>query len=207
MTYTENLNLNIIEPHDLVSYQGFNENAEILDSAVGALQSAVEPIGALETAVADNAQAITGVENDVNALRTRVGNAETNISDIQVLNTQQNNRLNALEGSAQKYDLNGGAITPTMHKTFIKTGVSFSADPYNMQRCTITIPMSNFAGASNVKVIGAQLYNDGLVITGGTTGANLVRATVRDNNLECVFVSTADIAYDNGTAVIDVIAY
>jgi len=206
-TTTTNLALNIIEEHDYIDFQGFNENATIIDGAIGTLQDAVENIPTIESAITDLSNDMTTAENNITALGNRTSTIEGNITDINTVDTNQNTRITALENKAESFDLNGLPLDAKMKKTFIKTNVSLVADPYDNYRAIVTIPMSNFVGTDYVKVVSAMLYNDGLTIYGASMGANLVRATVRDNNLECVFVADTNFAVDGATAVITAIGY
>ena len=115
--------------------------------------------------------------------------------------------ISVRDTKSEKFYLNGTELDIKNCKSFIVTDVTGTADPYDMYRYIVRIPMSNFGDATSVKVISAELYNDGLTIYGATLGANLVRATVRDNNLECVFVASANFAIDGATAVITAIGY
>lgn len=207
MTNTTNLELNIIEEHDLLSFQPINENMQILDTAINNLNTATADLPTLAQTVATNTQDITTAENDIVAVRNRVTATENDINDLQTMDTAQNNRLTALENGGNKYVLNDVPTTPSVIKTFIKTNVIGVADQYGMYRYTVTIPMTEFAGANNVKVVNALLYNDGLSVYGYSDGAGLVRAVVRDNNLDCVFVASENFTIDHATAVITAIGY
>lgn len=207
MTNTENLNLNLIEEHDLLDFALFNENANILDSAVSALQTEAEKIPTMEEAITGLNNNMTTAENDIVALGNRAGALEGDVSDIQTVDTNQNTRITALETKSEKFYLNGVQLDNKNCKSFIVTDVTATLDPYDMYRYIVRIPMSNFGDANAVKVISAELYNDGLTIYGASLGATLLRATVRDNNLECVFVSNTNFAVDGATAVITAIGY
>ena len=207
MTYTDNLNLELIEGTDLIDFQVFNENANILDGAISALQTEANKIPTMEEAITNLNNDMTTAENDIVSLGNRATTLEGNVSDINAMDTNQNTRITALETKSEKFYLNGVQLDIKSCKSFIVTNVTGANDPYDMYRYIVRIPMSNFGDATVVKVISANLYNDGLTIFGASTGANLVRATVRDNNLECVFVANTNFATDGATAVITAIGY
>lgn len=207
MTYTDVLNLGLIEGTDLIDFQVFNENANIVDTAIGALQTEANKIPTMENAITNLNNDMTTAENDIVGLGNRATALEGDVSDIQTIDTNQNTRITALETTSEKFFLNDVALDVKMVKTFIKTNVSGVLDSYDNYRFVVSIPMSNFTGADSVKVVSALLYNDGLTIYGRALGANLVRATVRDNNLECIFEAGEPFTVDGATAVITAIGY
>lgn len=207
MTNTENLNLNIIEEHDLLDFAVFNENANIVDTAIGAMQTETDKIPTIESAVSSLNEDMSSAENNIAALNNSVSDINEDLSDVETVATNHGLRITALENTAEKFHLNGIELDITACKSFIVTDVSAVSDQYGNYRYTVSIPMSNFPNANNVKVVSAVLYNDGLTLYGYALGANLLRATVRNNNLECIFVANQNFTADGATAVITAIGY
>lgn len=207
MTNTENLNLNLIEEHDLLDFAIFNENANILDTVVGGMQEETDKIPTIESAVSTLNEDMTTVENGITSLNNSVSDINEDLGDINTVVTNHGLKITALENTAEKFFLNGVQLETNACKSFIVTDVQAVSDLYGNYRYIVNIPMSNFPNATNVKVVSALLYNDGLTIYGYALGANLVRAVVRNNNIECVFVSNQNFTADGATAVITAIGY
>ena len=208
MTNTTNYNLNIIEEHDLLDYAPFNENAQIIDAELKRLADATETIPTLETAVGNNTTDITNLQGSVSGLGSRMSSAETDISDIQTINTQQTQKINALELREPIVKINNTETTVSKRYDFVFTDVEIKQNSYyGYSYSEVKIPLSSIGNPANYKVLNAQAYNNGLTFSPNSTGA--VAGTVRtlDNNIVISFVNTNSIAPDNLTVAIELITY
>lgn len=175
MTETTNLGLKIIEAHDLVDYAPFNTNANLIDTAVGDLQTAVAALPTVETAVTQNT-------TDITNLTTRVGTAEGNIStnstaisgltgetsaqwsainsntgSIQTLQ----NRATALEnkeGDLLQYENGSYTLNPTIIKKLTYAG-AVTTDQYG--NFNMTIPAGYLPSSYSNIYVNASIYNSG----------------------------------------------
>lgn len=107
MTNTENYNLNLIEEHDLLDFAPFNENANIIDGALATLASETAGLPTMETAISNNATAITGLTTRVGTLETA---SESQASDISGLTTRADNTDIAITAIGNNVRTNAGDI-------------------------------------------------------------------------------------------------
>ena len=175
MTETTNLGLKIIEAHDLVDYAPFNTNANLIDTAVGDLQTAVAALPTVESAVTQNT-------TDITNLTTRVGTAEGNIStnasaisDLTAANNAQwtaintntsevqslQNRATALEnkeGDILQHENGSDTINPTIIKKLTYIG-SVSLDQNG--HLNMTIPAGYLPASYSNVYVNASIYSRG----------------------------------------------
>lgn len=189
MTNTTNLNLNIIEAHDLLDYAPFNENANLIDTAIGALQETAEAIPTLQTAV-NQLETDTGENTtDISGLKTRMNTAEGNISDIQTVNTQQGLKITELENKSAPLILNGVETEITGRYNIINTNVEIKQNSYyGYYYAEVIIPKSSVGNPTNYKIVNACAYNYGVTFSPQTTGATIGAVSTVDNNIRVVFL-------------------
>lgn len=101
MTNTENYNLNLIEEHDLLDFAPFNENANIIDAQLKANADAAAAIPTLETAISNNATAITDLTTRVGTLETTTESQATAISELTTRADNTNIALTAIGGNVR----------------------------------------------------------------------------------------------------------
>lgn len=208
MTETTNLGLNIIEDTDLIDYAPFNENAQIIDGAINTLNTSVESIPTLETAVGNNTNDITSLQGSVSGLSSRMSSAETDIADIQTVNTSQGAKITALENNAEKLIINGVETAIKEHRKYVFTDVEIKQNSYyGYSYSEIKIPLASLGTINGYKVTSAQAYNGGLTFAPTTTGAVAGSVRTLDNNIVISFVNTNSIAPDNLTVAIELMTY
>lgn len=206
MTNTENLNLNLIEEHDLLDFAPFNENANIIDAAIAALQTAAEAIPTMQSAIEGNTGDINDLEDNFTSLSGTVGNNSQAITDLQTVATNQGNRITELENKATNSLINSLAVDVVKEVNYIKTNLNHVQHPSGGYRLSLTIPLSELPQATNYKVTSAQAYNDGLVAA-QFSGWTLINAGIQNNQLILNWYMQSVSGFDSWTAAVKILCY
>lgn len=137
MTYTDNLNLNIIEEHDLIDYAVFNENANILDTEITVLKEAVESIPTLETSVTQNTTDITNLTTRVSTAETNITTQGQTINGIIAVNEQQSTDITANTTAINSAGVRISKLE-TLEGDLIKnTGGNYTRNPQVAKKLTV----------------------------------------------------------------------
>lgn len=205
---TSNINLELIDGHDLIDHSLFNTNFNLIDTAIGALETETDKIPTMQSAIADNNDDISDLQTTTANMSNTIGTNTQDIADIKTVNTNQNNRIAALENEKPVVIMNDSPLTIEKEATVIVDNLSPTSHPSGGVRVSVQIPISELPIAENYLVTTAIVYNNGIASPGGVAGYNLISATVYNNKLQLTFNNiSGDVASENLTMVAKVICY
>jgi hypothetical protein len=179
MTNTENYNLNLIEEHDLLDFAPFNENANIIDGALADLASDTAAIPTMQTAISNNATAITGLTSRVGEAETEIAANATAIASVQSENSAQWGQINTNHSDIVSAGNRITALESHEGDILKIEGQSFVQDPTIIKKLTVIgKPMLDQNENINIKIFSAYLpqtftdfYVNASVYSKGSAGA------------------------------------
>lgn len=136
MTNTTNYLLNLIEEHDLMDYAPFNENAQIIDAEMKRLSDAVAPIPTMETAISNNATAITGLTTRVGEAETAISANATAITAVQSENSAQWSQISTNHSDIVSLSSRATALETKEGSILRNNNGSYSLDPTIIKKLT-----------------------------------------------------------------------